>query len=158
MRRSNVFRNLNICLIAIFLWCGASQTALAQDVSVDSAAADKADASTYRMLFLQSADYKKMADDARAANQDKEYLRKIVPEMIEISDADAANLERLSSARQCGARAPAYEGSPGHPPVSGRGQNAWAQRHRPAGRAGGSPGAGRCDRAALPGHLAECDG
>jgi hypothetical protein len=92
------FPPFDYSLIAIFVLGGASPTALSQDPSLDIAATNKADATAYRILFRQVDTYKQMSDDAKSAHQDKEYLRKVIPELIEMHDSDAPNLERLSVA------------------------------------------------------------
>lgn len=96
MIRSNTFRKLLICVVASSVWCGASLPANAQNVSVDETAIKKADANAYRMVFRQVDAYKEMADKAKAAHENKEYLRKVIPGLIEVRDADAPNFERLS--------------------------------------------------------------
>jgi hypothetical protein len=85
-------------LIAIFLWSGASQTALSQDPSLDAIATNKADATAYRILFRQVANFKKISDDSKADGEDKSYMRGILPRRLELTDTDAESLERISVA------------------------------------------------------------
>lgn len=98
MRSPKDFRNLILFMLAIFICRGTSPIAVGQDSSLDVAATNKADQTAYRIFFRQVNAYKKMADDAKATHQDKEFLRKVAPELVEINDADVPNLERIAVA------------------------------------------------------------
>jgi hypothetical protein len=58
------------------------------------------EAQIYRLLFRQSLTYKRLADEADAAGAPKPHFRRILANRLQLSEADAASLLRLSLAYQ----------------------------------------------------------
>jgi hypothetical protein len=77
---------------------GFGNSAAGQQASSSVLPSDKADRNAYRTLFVRAALYKKLADEAEAAQSPKPQLRRILPARFGLSDADAASLERLALA------------------------------------------------------------
>lgn len=95
---ATTFRSIAALGFASLLLSTSCLTALVQDPTLDVAALNKADAVSYRTLFRQVENYKRLSDEAAAQGQDMSYLRQIFPTRLELNKADAESLERISIA------------------------------------------------------------
>lgn len=98
MNWATSFRSIAALGVVSFLLLTGYLSVLAQDPTLDVVALNKADAVSYRILFRQVENYKRLSDEAAAQGRDMSYLRQILPGRLELNKADAESLERISIA------------------------------------------------------------
>jgi hypothetical protein len=94
-------RNLVIAgTITIASFCCFSSACAQSSSTAVPPSNDVREAHIYRLLFRQSLAYNRLADEADAAGRPKPHFRRILANRLQLSDADAASLLRLSLAFQ----------------------------------------------------------
>lgn len=70
--------------------------ALAQQTNQTSTTDDKADTIAFRVFFRIIITYKKLSEEAQIVNQNKSYLRRIIPDRLKLNDRDVNRLEWIA--------------------------------------------------------------